>query len=128
MNSRALVAAGRATIRISDLALRTVIGINEWERRTPQDVVINISMQFDASAAVASDAVGDTLDYKRVKQAVISLVEQSHFGLLERLCYEVLQKVMAEPRVLAATVRIDKPQALRFARSVSVEMQAERPS
>ena len=42
--SRKLLKVDRATIRIHDLALRTVVGINAWERTRPQDVVINLSM------------------------------------------------------------------------------------
>lgn len=115
-----------ATIRISNLRLRTIIGANEWERTRQQDVILNLAFRFDAAEAARSDAVEDTLDYKKIKHMVIDTVENSSFMLLERLCAEVLSAMMAMPRVTAATVKIDKPHALRFADSVSVEMSAER--
>ncbi len=118
----------RATVHITDLALRTIIGFNDWERKNKQDVVINLSFDFDASEAVASDSVKDAVDYRRVKRSTIDLVEKSQFALVEKLCHAILLKVLAEPRVLAATVRVDKPHALRFARSVSIEMSAESPT
>ncbi len=128
MPRKRAIPVDRATIHITDLSLRTIIGINDWERTKPQDVVINIAVDFDPSDAVRSDRLDDTVDYKRIKRRVIALVEKSRFGLIERMAYEILREVLSHDRVEAATVRVDKPQALRFTRSVSVEMHAERPS
>lgn len=115
-----------AKIRITDLSLRTIIGIFDWERKTKQDIVINIELDFDASRAAASDDVHDTVDYKAITKKVIDVVEGSSYYLLEKLTQRVLDLIMEDPRVLAAVVRIDKPQALRFARSVSVELSSKR--
>ena len=46
-----------ATIRISNLKLRTIIGIHDWEREHKQDVIINIEMEFDASKSIESDRI-----------------------------------------------------------------------
>jgi D-erythro-7,8-dihydroneopterin triphosphate epimerase len=116
----------RATIRISNLALRTIIGANGWEREKKQEVIINLALDIDPRAAIASDNLDDTLDYKRLKKSVCQLVESSQYQLLESLCGAILQICMANERVLNAQVRVDKPHALRFADSVSVEMSAER--
>ncbi len=118
----------RATIRITELRLRTIVGFNEWERKEKQDVIINVSLEFDPSSAVQSDRVEDSVDYTLVKKRIITLVEKSDFFLLEKLTHEVLREVLSVPGVLGATIRIDKPHALRFAKSASVEMSLERPS
>jgi len=115
-----------ATIRITDLLLRTIIGGNDWERNTKQDVIINIRLDFDPEKAIASDSMEDTVDYKKLKRRVIEEVEQSRFQLLEKLTSHVLHIVMEDNRVLSATVRIEKPSALRFAKAVSVEMSHRR--
>lgn len=115
-----------ATIRITDLLLRTIIGGNDWERNTKQDVLINIRLDFDAQKAIASDAMDDTVDYKNLKRRIIEEVEQSRFQLLEKLTSHVLTIVMEDNRVLGATVRVEKPSALRFAKTVSVEMSDRR--
>ena len=115
-----------AEIKIKNLKLRAVIGIHEWERKNKQDVVINISIFFDASAAAETDRLEDTVDYKAIKQNIISLVESSSFYLLEKLASEVLALCMADPLVLRAAVEIDKPHALRFADSVSITMTDEK--
>ena len=116
----------RATVMIDDLRLRAIVGINDWEREKPQDIVVNIRFDFDAGPAVASDQIEHTVDYKALKRRVIQRVEQSAFLLLERLTSAVLDEVLADERVLTATVRIDKPHALRFAKSVALQMTRDR--
>ncbi len=115
-----------ATIRITDLSLRAIIGINDWEREQKQDIIINIALDFDAAAPARSDDVKDTIDYKSLKQRIMRFVESSEYFLLEKLTDQVLGIVLEDPKVLSAWVRIDKPAALRFAKSVSVEMRRSK--
>ena len=115
-----------AIIRITDLSLRTIIGIFDWERTRKQKVLINVEIQFNASRAARSDKVKDTVDYKTITKKIIKHVEVSEYFLLEKLADQVLKIVMEDRKVKAAKVRIDKPGALRFARSVSVEFEARK--
>jgi D-erythro-7,8-dihydroneopterin triphosphate epimerase len=115
-----------ATIRITNLKLRTIIGINEWERDTKQDVVINVSLEFDATSAAKSDDIKDTVDYKAITKKIIKLVEESEFFLLETLADRIMAIALGDPKVQEAAVRVDKPQALRFSDSVSVELHRQR--
>ncbi|MHC4887567.1 MAG: dihydroneopterin aldolase [Planctomycetota bacterium] len=109
-------------IRISDLALRCIVGIFDWERTEKQDVILNICLHADLREAGASDRLEDTVDYKAIKKAIVAMVEESQFGLIEALAEAVAQLCLDNPRVMQADVRIDKPGALRFARPVSVEI------
>ena len=115
-----------ATIKIHDLALRTIIGIEAWEREKPQDIVINLSCDYDAALAAASDDIKDAVNYKKIKQDIIHLVETTRFNLVEKLAAEILKVAMRDPRVREATVTVDKPHALRYARSVSLTCSAQR--
>lgn len=126
MSSCALERLTVAIIRITDLRLRAIIGINDWEREHKQDVVINVTMEFDAHKACASDNIKDTVDYKAITKRIIKAVEASNFQLLEKLADTVLNIALDDPKVKEATVRVDKPFALRFADSVSIEMSKKR--
>jgi D-erythro-7,8-dihydroneopterin triphosphate epimerase len=110
-------------IRIKDLRLRTIIGIYDWEREHRQDVVINAELTFDGTAAAASDAIEDTVNYKAITKAMIAHVEGASCQLLERLASELLAIALEDPRVHSAWVEVDKPHALRFADSVSVRVE-----
>lgn len=113
-------------IYIRDLALRCIIGIEPHERDKLQDVVINITLHTDLRRAGRSDDIADTVDYKAIKSKVVDLVEGSSYLLVERLAEQVADVCLAEPRVRRVEVTVDKPGALRFARSVAVEIYRER--
>lgn len=115
-------------IHIRDLHLRCVIGTNEQERHEKQDVLINIALHTDLRAAGKSDRIEDTVDYRAVKKGVIAMVEQSSCLLLEHLAERIAQICLADARVERAIVSVDKPGALRFARSVAVEIVRDRPA
>lgn len=112
--------------RIKNLRLRTIIGIFDWERKTKQDVIFNIELEFDGRKAAESDNIEDTVDYKTLTKRIISEVEQSQFYLLEKLADHVLKIILENPNVQRAVVEVDKPHALRFADSVSIICTAEK--
>ena len=124
------MAAGRTPDRIyiRDLHLRCIIGIYDEERRDKQDVVINIVLDTDLRAAGKSDDLADTADYKAIKKNVIAIVEGSSCLLIEHLAERIAEVCLADKRIERATVTVDKPAALRFARSVAVEVVRDRTS
>ena len=113
-------------IQIQDLLLRTIIGINEEERRNRQDVLINITLYTDTRAAGASDDIEDAVNYRTITKQVIKRVEESSFNLVEKMAAEIAAICLGELRVEAVDVRVEKPGALRFARSVGVEIHRTR--
>lgn len=115
-----------AVIRIKNLRLRTFIGIKEEEVNNRQDVIINAVIHCHAQAAVQSNIIEDALNYRTICKAVIKLVEDQRFALLERMTFEILEIVMAHPDVLTAEVEVDKVGALRYSDSVSIALGGRR--
>ncbi|MBN2509891.1 MAG: dihydroneopterin aldolase [Spirochaetales bacterium] len=113
-------------IYIRDLHLRTIIGINPDERKNKQDIHLNITLFTDTKTAAESDNISDTANYKEIKQNIIRLVESSSYNLLETLAEETARVCLQSPHVKKTTVCIDKPGALRFAKSVAVEITRPR--
>ena len=109
-------------ILISDLLVRCIIGVNEDERREKQDVVINLSIFTDLSKAGKSDRFEDAVDYRDLKKRIMAMAEKSQFYLVEALAEAVASLCLENPAVEQAQVRVEKPLALRFARSVGVEL------
>lgn len=116
-----------AVIRVKNLLIRTYIGFNPEELVNKQDVVINMEIETDipASALVADEPDG-IFDYKTITKKIIAFVQEGRFKLLEVLTKNILDLVMEDERVTRAKVEVDKPHALRFAESVSLEMEAKR--
>lgn len=115
-----------AIIRITDLTLKAIIGTNAWERTTKQTIVINALIEYDSKKAAETDNIREAVDYKAITKAILSRTANSKFRLLEALTDCVLKIIMANKQVRRASVRIDKPRALRFAKSVSLELSAKR--
>jgi 2-amino-4-hydroxy-6-hydroxymethyldihydropteridine diphosphokinase len=112
-------------IKIKDLLLRTIIGVNDWERREKQDVIINVEIFCDLKKPSETDNISDTLDYKELKKRIVSIVENSSFYLVEALAGKIANLCINYPGVKKVCVEVDKPGALRFARSVSVIAERE---
>jgi FolB domain-containing protein len=113
-------------IHIKEILLRAIVGINPDERINKQDVVISITMHVDLSTACKSDDVADTVDYKSVKKRVATLVETSQFFLIEKLAQAIADVCLEDDRVMQVDVVVEKPGALRFARTVGVEITRSR--
>jgi FolB domain-containing protein len=113
-------------IHIHDLLLRTIIGINPDERENIQDVLINLTLFVDTRAAGASDKIRDSVNYKSVTKRVIQHVEASDHLLVEALAGNIARIILTEFAVERVRVKVEKPGALRFARSVGVEIERTR--
>jgi FolB domain-containing protein len=109
-------------IHIRDLTIRCIVGIYPHERREKQDVNINITLHADLRKAGRTDCIEDTVDYKSVKKRVLAMVEASEFYLVEKLAERVAEICLEGQGVQAVRVLVGKPGALRFARTVGVEI------
>ena len=112
----------RDRIEVRDLQLRTVIGIFDFERDRRQPVTISYAITADTRAAAKSDSIDDALDYKSVTKRVIDLVEGSSYFLVEKLVEEIARTSLEEPNAEEVEVLLEKPGALRHARSVGIRI------
>jgi len=116
-----------ALIRIQNLKISTFIGFNPEELVTKQDVIINLEIEVEVpEEAMQADEPLGIFDYKVITKKIIRYVEAGHFKLLEVLTKRILQLVMKEEQVRFVRVKVDKPGALRYTDSVSVEMEASK--
>jgi FolB domain-containing protein len=113
-------------IIIKDLLLRGIIGINPDEREKKQDILINIVLYADVRQAARTDAIEDAVNYKAVVKRVIEHVEGSADFLVEKLVSDLAHLILTEFPVERVRVRVEKPGALRFTRSVGVEIERWR--
>src|SRR5512147_2479238 len=109
-------------ILISDLLARCIIGVRDEERRDKQDVLINLSLSVDLRKAGMSDRIEDSVDYRALNKQILHMTEGSQFRLVEALAQAVADICLQHPSVKEATVRVEKPGALRFARNVGIEI------
>jgi D-erythro-7,8-dihydroneopterin triphosphate epimerase len=120
----AVPAGGQASdlIFIRDLQVRCIVGIDEWERKERQDVLIHLTLYTDLSRAGQTDALEDTIDYRALKKQILRVVENSRFRLIEALAESIARECLKQPKIERVGVVVEKPGALRFARTVGVEI------
>lgn len=112
---------------IERLETYCIVGVKPWEREVQQKVRLDIVMDCECREAAAADDVRLAVDYREVAKAVLELVQNSRFFLVEALAEAVAREVLArQPRVQAVTVTVSKPGAVRFAESVGVRIRRER--
>lgn len=111
---------------IKDLLVRGIIGVNDWEREKPQDILINIAISADLSAAGESDDISDSVNYKTIAKRAQAKAETAQRLTVEALAADIAKLCLEEPGVLRVRVKIEKPNAVRFARSVGVEVERSK--
>lgn len=107
---------------IRDLALRCTVGVDELERRERQDILVQITLYTDLRKAGRTDALEDTIDYRALKKRILHLAEQTRFYLIEALAQSIADECLRDERVAQVEVAVEKPGALRFARTVGVSI------
>jgi FolB domain-containing protein len=111
---------------IVDLMTRGIIGINERERRFLQKIRINLVLFGDLTAAGQSDDIRESVNYKTIAKKVLAYVRSAQRFSVEALASDVAAICLQEPWVRKVRVRVEKPGAIRFARSVGAEIERVR--
>lgn len=113
-------------IIVKDLLLRGIIGINDDERTNKQDILINLVMYANMRPAAASDDISDAVNYRTITKRIIAHVEESADFLVEKLVEDIARLILLDYNVQKVMVRVEKPGALRFAKSVGVEINRDK--
>ncbi len=113
-------------VLIKDLLARGVIGITDRERSQPQDILVNAVIFTDVRKAAETDDVEDSVNYRTVAKKILAHVEQADRHTVEALVSDLAGMVLEQPGVMGVRIRVEKPGAVRFARSVGVEIERYR--
>jgi FolB domain-containing protein len=111
---------------INDLLVRGIIGVTERERSQPQDIVINIILFADTDKGGQSDDIHECVNYRTVAKAVIAHTEKIARYTVEALAADIAKICLSFNRVNEVIVRVEKPGAVRFSRSVGVEIRRSK--
>jgi dihydroneopterin aldolase len=113
-------------IFLRGLTAECIIGFIDWERRTPQTVVIDLELPCDCERAARRDEVADTVDYKSIAKRVLGFVQTSQFQLVETLAHQLALLLLAEFAIDWVRVTVNKPGAIRHSSDVGVAIERRR--
>jgi FolB domain-containing protein len=112
-------------IILKNIRLRGIIGVYDWERALPQEMVISITLFTDTRQAGISDRLADCVDYDSLAQQVRAHAQKAARQTIEALAEDVARICLKEAGVKKVIVYVEKPGAVTFAESAGVEI--ERP-
>lgn len=110
-------------IIIKDLIARGIIGLNDWEREKPQEMIINITIYTDISKAGETDDIQYSVNYRTIAKKAQAHAETAARLTVEALAEDIAKLCLEEPNAKKVKVRVEKPGAVRFSKSVGVEIE-----
>lgn len=108
---------------IEGLELAAVIGVYPWEREVRQQLLLDLELGTDITAAASGDDLAHTLDYKAISDRLAEYAAASNFELLETLAERMAGLLMSEFGIQWLRLRLAKPGAIPAAQAVGVEIQ-----
>ncbi len=110
-------------IALEKILIRGVIGVNEWERKLEQDILVSLKLFLDLKPAGISDKIDDTLNYRALKLEIIRGVQNAKRFTLEALAADIARMCLKHGKVERVRVKVEKPGALRFTQSAYIEIE-----
>lgn len=113
-------------LELCGLEVACVIGDRPEERGVEQRLVVDASLALDLSAAGASDALADTVDYASLAERIRGELRGAGFHMIESAAECVARVCLASPRVREVRVRIEKPGVFAGLRAAAVVIERGR--
>lgn len=122
----ASASSGLRHVFVRDLEMMALIGIYDHEKTDPQRIVVNIDLSVAEGDGPKDDDISHVVSYEIVVKKVEAIIAEGHINLVETLCEKIAASCLKDRRVMAARVRVEKPDIIPNARSVGVEIERMR--
>lgn len=113
-----------AKVGFSRLKVDCIIGVEPWEREREQSLFVDLSVSYDISKCRASDSIEEALDYVMLSELCKKMAREGRYRLLESYGAQLLQALMQQFPIVAAKIRIEKPEAMEEGGCYFFEMEA----
>lgn len=110
-------------VLIQDLRVQGILGVNERERNTPREILINVTLFTAPRPASYPDTLAGCVDYSQLAKDIRALVETARRFTIEALAEDVADLCLKQAEVRKVMIRVEKPGAVKAARSVGVEIE-----
>ena len=100
---------GQQILTLTGLRFDANLGILEHEKRDPQPIQVDAELNQGLQPLLpGDDDINHVLDYRKVRQIIISECTAEHVNLLESLIGKLSHRLMQLPGVLGVRVKIAK--------------------
>ena len=100
---------GTQILTLTGLRFDANLGILEQEKTAPQPIQVDAELNLGTQPLMPSDDdINHVLDYRKVRQIIITECTAEHVNLLETLIGKLAHRLMLLPGVLGVRVKIAK--------------------
>jgi 7,8-dihydroneopterin aldolase/epimerase/oxygenase len=100
---------GTQILTLTGLRFDASLGILEQEKAAPQPIQVDAELNLGTQPLTPSDdEINHVLDYRKVRQIIITECTDKHVNLLETMIGKLAHRLMLLPGVLGVRVKIAK--------------------
>ena len=112
----------KRTVFIKDFIIEEIIGIHRHEKLKKQKIKFNIVLDINQSSLPDEKDIKSIVDYEKITNKLESLTKRKKYNFLESLAEDSFEEIFKDKRINSVTIKIEKPQAIKNAGSVGVEV------
>ena len=112
----------KRTVFIKDFIIEEIIGIHEHEKIKKQKIKFNIILDIKQSSIPDEKNIKSIVDYEKITKKLENLTKSKKYNFLESLAEDSFKEIFEDKRINSVTMKIEKPEAIKNAESVGVEV------
>ena len=112
----------RRTVFIKDFIIEEIIGVHEHEKIKKQKIKFNIVLDVNQSSIPNEKDIKSIVDYEKITNKLKNLTRSKKYNFLESLAEDSFSKIFEDKRINSVKIKIEKPEAVKNADSVGVEV------
>ena len=112
----------KRTVFIKDFFIEEIIGIHKHEKIKKQKIKFNIVLDINQSSIPDEKNIKSIVDYEKITNKLENLTKSKKYNFLESLVEDSFKEIFVDKRIDAATIKIEKPEAIANTESVGVEV------
>ena len=116
----------RRTVFIKDFIIQEIIGIHEHEKTKKQKIKFNIVVDVNQNTVPDEKDIKSIVDYEKITNKLENLVKNKKYNFLESLAEDSFKEIFEDKRINSVKIKIEKPDAIKNADSVGVEVLKNR--
>ena len=112
----------RRTVFIKDFIVQEIIGIHEHEKTEKQKIKFNIVIDVNQNTLPDEKDIKSIVNYEKITNKLENLVKNKKYNFLESLAEDSFKEIFEDKRINSVKIKIEKPDAIKNADSVGVEV------